>query len=353
MTSEPRETHVPVFYRLSSEEQPPADGRTPSVTIVTPLYRAAKHLDSMFEQLDSLEFGDFEVVLYLDGPDSESEAIIRAKANTYPVFVIAGNSQVGAGEARNRALQFAKGHYVWFIDADDRWPASALSQLHTAATEYSADLVIGGATRRIVRSNEVERVRIPEAKLLNQDELFRELLLGNVEGYLWNKLIRRSIISADPFPRIRTKSDYCGVIAICSEVALAVTVTENVYEYLFQPGSVSSASIATPLDTFRVLEAAERATEGSSATTSEKWLLTAFAVSFVARVSFAEVWRYGDKALGGKLATAYCRGLLSMRALTRLAIAGRFGLAAQGFGFRFAAKPMRAIYLKRRSQRWK
>lgn len=92
------------------------------VSVITPVYNAekviAKTLDSIFKQT----YKDIEVVLVDDQSRDKSADIIRHYQEKHPEIVyFLQPENKGAGHARNKALELAKGQYVAFLDADDIW----------------------------------------------------------------------------------------------------------------------------------------------------------------------------------------------------------------------------------------
>lgn len=323
----------------------------PKVTIVVPLYNAFAHVENLLSQLDSTSFIDAELVLVLDGPDHPVEERLLKHEFKWPAVVVTLPTRAGVAVARNTALKWATGNYVWFVDADDAWPGAALTELANAATP-EIDIVIGRATRHVIRSAESLPVSTPRAETLDQQLFLRELLNGRIEGYLWNKLIRASAFpSVGAFAPLRTKSDFYGVIGTLPAVRHAKAIPYHVYDYQFQPGSISSATLSTPLDVFRVYEhlVGTLRTAGIKYRSHE---LAAFVVNTVGRVVIAETARYGDSAVNGVVALEYLHGVLSLKHAISLLAHGRIKLFVLAVAMRFAPGAVSSVYRLRHSRRW-
>ena len=99
----------------------------PTVSIIVPVYNAAKYLRNCLESCRMQVLGDFEVLCVDDGSTDASPALLAefaARDNRFRVF---HQRNLGAGPARNMALDEARGQYVCFLDADDRMERDALS----------------------------------------------------------------------------------------------------------------------------------------------------------------------------------------------------------------------------------
>ena len=323
----------------------------PRVTIAVPLFNASRHVDNLLTQLDSTAFLDAELVVVLDGADHLTEERLLEHEFKWPAAVVTIPSHAGVAVAREVALKWSCGEFVWFVDADDAWPTSALADLVGAATD-DVDVVVGQATRHVVKSAERLRVATPRAGQLDREQYARELLEGRVEGYLWNKLIRISTFpTAGAFAPLRTKSDFYGVVSTLPLIRRVRVIDSHVYEYLFSPGSISSASISTPLDVFRVYEYLVE-TLRSAAINYRKSELATFVVNTVARITVAETARYGEHAVNGPVALDYLRGLLRVRRLVELVLGGRFRLFFLALAIRLAPYAVSRAYKLRRSRRW-
>ena len=92
----------------------------PTASVIIPAYRAsaviADALGSVFEQT----FSSFEVIVVDDGsPDGEALRAAIARFRSRIRYIEQANR--GAGAARNTGIRAARGRYLAFLDADDRW----------------------------------------------------------------------------------------------------------------------------------------------------------------------------------------------------------------------------------------
>lgn len=89
------------------------------ISVIIPCYNATKYLFRTFQALENQTYQNFEVIIINDGSTDETENIARlwcSKADNRHLYSFenAGNSV-----ARNRGLSYAKGNYIYFLDADD------------------------------------------------------------------------------------------------------------------------------------------------------------------------------------------------------------------------------------------
>jgi glycosyltransferase involved in cell wall biosynthesis len=101
----------------------------PLVSIVTPVYNAARWLPQTLATVQAQTWTDWEHILVDDGSKDGSQSILEASAladsRRRPLYL---RSNQGPSAARNRALETARGRYVAFLDADDLWHPEKLAR---------------------------------------------------------------------------------------------------------------------------------------------------------------------------------------------------------------------------------
>lgn len=176
---------------------------TPIVSIIVPVYNAAKPLNGdktiLHRCIDSIlnqEFRDFELIIVDDGSKDTSGKILDEYAKTDERIKVIHKENSGVSNTRNLAIQNARGKYIQFLDADDWITTDATKSLVRTMKESKADLVIADFYR-IVGENTSHKGRIDSDKVLTRDE-FADYMIQNPADYyygvLWNKLYKKSII---------------------------------------------------------------------------------------------------------------------------------------------------------------
>ena len=108
-------------------ERPEPAAQPPAVTIVTPLFESARFVPGLLANVAAQEFGDFEHLVVDDRSTDGGAELVRAHAARDPrCRLIRMDERGGPARARDRALAEARGRFVAFLDADDRWLPSKL-----------------------------------------------------------------------------------------------------------------------------------------------------------------------------------------------------------------------------------
>ena len=99
------------------------------VSVIIPIYNAEKYLAATLDSIFSQDYKDIEIVLVDDCSKDKSAEIIADLQKTHPEIVYhLQEKNMGAGAARNKALELAMGQYAAFLDSDDIWMPDKISR---------------------------------------------------------------------------------------------------------------------------------------------------------------------------------------------------------------------------------
>ena len=115
------------------------------ISIIVPVYNSGLYLNSCIHSVLQQTFPHYELILVDDGSQDESEIICEKACKADQRIRFIRQTHQGVSAARNRALNAAKGNYLFFLDSDDMIHPYLLEVLYTtlsrthstmAATEY-------------------------------------------------------------------------------------------------------------------------------------------------------------------------------------------------------------------------
>ena len=116
-------------------------GRTTNelVSVVMPAFRMGAYIGDALGSVARQTHSNWEVIVVDDhAPEDGTTAIVQAFAAAHPqhrVELIRHAVNQGVGQARNTAIDAARGAYVAFLDPDDLWMASHLARLLAAVRQ--------------------------------------------------------------------------------------------------------------------------------------------------------------------------------------------------------------------------
>lgn len=95
----------------------------PIVSVVIPIYNASSTIDRTLHSVISQTYKHLEIILVNDGSTDNSIEIIKefVQKNAHYTFKIIDKPNGGVSSARNAGIDAATGHYIAFLDSDDKW----------------------------------------------------------------------------------------------------------------------------------------------------------------------------------------------------------------------------------------
>ena len=98
------------------------------VSIIIPVYNAEKYLEDTIKTILNQTYNNWELLLINDCSKDNSKSIFEKYASDKRITWYDQEKNSGPANARNRGIDFAKGKYICFIDADDAWDCDKLEK---------------------------------------------------------------------------------------------------------------------------------------------------------------------------------------------------------------------------------
>lgn len=122
---------------------------SPCVSVVIATYNYGRFLAEAIESVQRQTMNDLEIIVVDDGSTDETPQVLAAI--TDPRLRVRRVPNGGVCVARNTALEMARGEFVAFLDADDRWRPTKLER-QTAM--FKSEPSLGLVFTNMVRFNE-------------------------------------------------------------------------------------------------------------------------------------------------------------------------------------------------------
>lgn len=121
-----------------------ADPHRPAVSVITPLFNSAPHIDTTLESLQAQTFTDWEAILVDDGSTDDTPMRIRRFLDDARFSYVRQENR-GIASARNRGIREARGRWVALLDHDDHWRPEKLERQLEAAALHGWTIVCSDA----------------------------------------------------------------------------------------------------------------------------------------------------------------------------------------------------------------
>lgn len=112
------------------------------VSVILPVYNVAPYLDETFQSLIHQSLRDIEIIAVNDGSTDNSEEIIKKWQQQDSRILLFTQKNKGQSAARNLALRYATGKYIYMMDSDDKLTdPKALQTCYDYAERNKADFI--------------------------------------------------------------------------------------------------------------------------------------------------------------------------------------------------------------------
>ena len=118
----------------------------PLISVIVPVYKVEKYIHKCVDSILTQTFPDFELFLVDDGSPDNCGKICDEYAEKDNRVIVIHKENGGLSDARNVAIDRAKGDYLTFIDSDDYVSENHLETMYNALTETDSDIAIANIT---------------------------------------------------------------------------------------------------------------------------------------------------------------------------------------------------------------
>lgn len=115
----------------------------PGISVIMPLYNAARFLEETLISVSNQVFRDYELLCINDGSDDDTVDIVKKfQDKDSRIKLFDNDGHMGAAIARNQGIMEAKGEYLIFLDGDDICDEELLLMAYQKANDTNADIVV-------------------------------------------------------------------------------------------------------------------------------------------------------------------------------------------------------------------
>ena len=202
------------------------------VSVIVPSYNCGRFLAAALASILDQSVAPEQIIVVDDGSTDETELVVRRYKD--PRIQYIKQTHAGAAAARNAGLNAARGEFVTFLNADDRWGPAFIERMHgfladdpTVVCAFSNFVWIDPTTGKIVRD-----------QFPSYPELRRPVLLQGVQT---------------AFGRIPRERAFSALVA-CNEIPAYTQVMifrrASIESLRFDPTLAAGADASFALQTF-------------------------------------------------------------------------------------------------------
>lgn len=173
--------------------------KAPRISVIVPIYNAERYLRGTLNSLKNQTFNDFEVILIDDGSTDSSGRIADEFAKEDSRFSVYHIKNGGVSRARNFGLSYSKGEWIYCLDSDDIMESNMLEAL--ILESFDTDMVVSSVVIEYIDRGKKSELLNKNYRIVSREGVADYLFSMNGEekdlllNYLWNRLMKREIIS--------------------------------------------------------------------------------------------------------------------------------------------------------------
>ena len=211
----------------------------PLISVIVPVYKVEDYLNHCLRSITSQTYENIEIILVDDGsPDRCPQICDSWKKRDNRIKVIHQNNS-GGGQARNRALDIARGEFIAFVDSDD-YIASTMFEFLYNQFKDDVDIVECGycITEKDDAFFDDENITY-ECKIYDTEEAMRENIRDRIfRQLIWNKMYRKNTIGNIRFPIGSKIDDEFWTYRVLGNARRLIYTNKTLYAYRQQENSV-------------------------------------------------------------------------------------------------------------------
>lgn len=216
-------------------ERNPDDYVKELVSVITPVYNCEKYIERTLKSVFEQTYKNIEIVLVDDQSKDRSAEIIKNYQESHPEIVYyLQPKNMGAGQARNKALELARGQYVAFLDADDMWKPEKIEKQVKLLQEKRGGFCF--AAIEMIDGDD----KVIKGKRKVREEIDYKFLLSNTMIPTSGVMVDRTIKGDFRMHLRRGGQDYATWLRLLRDGSLAYGIDKALVGYRIDGESLSS-----------------------------------------------------------------------------------------------------------------
>lgn len=114
----------------------------PKVSVIIPVYNTEEFLEEAIASIQRQTLQDIEIIIINDGSTDNSWQIIKKLSQKDQRIRLYSQDNQGLSATRNRGIDLALGHYIYFMDSDDFLDPKALERCFNKCISHQLDFVL-------------------------------------------------------------------------------------------------------------------------------------------------------------------------------------------------------------------
>ncbi len=220
------------------------------VSVIVPVYNVEAYLAECLDSIIAQTYPDMEILCVNDGSKDGSRSILAEYEKKDSRIVILDKENGGLSDARNYALDRARGEYIACVDSDDVIAADMVGKLVKRLEDTGSDIAVcdmeyfydDGSTSR------------SEGGVFDVTSVRETPALIAINNSACNKLVRKELFAGIRFPVGKYYEDLAVIPILLYKAEKCAKVNEPLYRYRQRSGSIAHSANPKIFDIYDALD---------------------------------------------------------------------------------------------------
>lgn len=231
--------------------------KKPKISVIIPVYNTENYLHDCLNSVINQTLVNIEIICINDGSTDNSYEILKKYKNNDNRISIINQARCGAGVARNKGIEIAKGEYLSFLDSDDFFEKNLLKISYDKCKNDDADIGI----YKVLKYDHVTKKEIQAHWAFINEYIPKNIpfsykdmpkyIFNTFQNWPWNKMFKRLFIKEKNI-KFQDTLKTNDLFFTCSALVLAQKITvidEYLVHYRTNTGSsTQQTNDESPLD---------------------------------------------------------------------------------------------------------
>lgn len=208
------------------------------VSVIIPVYNVEKYLEECLDSIINQTLKEIEIICIDDGSTDSSLNVLENYKKKDKRIIVLQQQNLGAGAARNKGLDLARGKYLSFLDADDFFELTMLEKAYNKCEMDNAEICVFRSMEFDNKSKKSQlipwtiRKRFLPSNIPFSSKKAAKYIFQVFNGWAWDKLYNRKFIQFNKleFQEIRTTNDAYFVF-MANVLADKITILNDILAY--------------------------------------------------------------------------------------------------------------------------
>lgn len=170
------------------------------VSVIIPVYNSEKLLKHCLDSIINQSLTSIEIICVDDGSTDNSLKVLEELKKKDNRIIVLSQENSGAGVARNKGLEIAKGEFISFVDSDDWMEPDALEKLYNHCISNDSDMALFNSIEHKPNNKFRKRIYLKKDDSIDYNNFtfdynYKKDFVMNGMFVIWSKFYKASFLN--------------------------------------------------------------------------------------------------------------------------------------------------------------